>query len=232
MDNVKIPNHVGIILDGNGRWATERGLKRTAGHLAGYKNLLDISKYILNSGTKYLSVFAFSTENFNRPKEEVNYLMDLFIKGFGNDSHIFNEEDIKVVFSGRRDRLSSKVLKAMDKMTEDTKNNQKGILNICLNYGGRSEIVDAVNMIIKDGTKEVTEETFKKYLYNDLPDIDFMIRTSGEVRISNFMLWQISYAELYFPKCYFPDFNHEEYDKALREFTKRDRRFGGLNKHE
>ena len=232
MDNIKIPNHVGIILDGNGRWAQERGLKRTAGHLAGYKNLLDISKYILNKGTKYLSVFAFSTENFNRPQEEVDYLMDLFIKGFSKDSHFFNEEDIKVVFSGRRNKLSDKVLNAMDKMMEDTKNNKKGILNICLNYGGRSEIVDAVNKIINDGKKDITEDIFKKYLYNDLPDIDFMIRTSGEIRISNFMLWQISYAELYFPKCYFPDFNHAEYDHALVEFTKRDRRFGGLNKHE
>lgn len=232
MNNIKIPNHVGIILDGNGRWATERGLKRTAGHLAGYKNLLDISKYILNTGTKYLSVYAFSTENFNRPQEEVDYLMNLFMKGFSEDSHIFNEENIKVIFSGRREKLSEKVLNAMDKMMEDTKNNTKGTLNICLNYGGRAEIVDATNKIIKDSIKEIDEETFKKYLYNDLPDIDLMIRTSGELRISNFMLWQISYAELYFPKCYFPDFNHEEYDKALEGYTKRDRRFGGLNKNE
>lgn len=232
MDNIKIPNHVGIILDGNGRWAKEKGLKRTAGHLAGYKNLLDISKYIFDKGTKYLSVFAFSTENFNRPQEEVDYLMDLFIKGFSRDSNFFNKENVKVIFSGKRDKLNDKVLAAMDKMVEDTKNNTKGTVNICLNYGGRSEIVDAVNKIVNDGVKDITEDTFKKYLYHDLPDIDFMIRTSGEIRISNFMLWQISYAELYFPKCYFPDFNHLEYDKALIEYTKRDRRFGGLNKNE
>ena len=232
MDNIKIPNHVGIILDGNGRWAKEKGLKRTAGHLAGYKNLLDISKYIFDKGTKYLSVFAFSTENFNRPQEEVDYLMDLFIKGFSRDSGFFNKENVKVIFSGKRDKLNDKVLAAMDKMVNDTKNNTKGTVNICLNYGGRSEIVDAVNKIVNDGVKDITEDTFKKYLYHDLPDIDFMIRTSGEIRISNFMLWQISYAELYFPKCYFPDFNHEEYDKALIEYTKRDRRFGGLNKNE
>lgn len=229
-ENIKIPNHVGIILDGNGRWAKARGLKRTAGHLAGYENLLKLSRYVLTRGTKYLSVFAFSTENFNRPQEEVDYLMDLFIKGFNRDRGYFNKENIKVVFSGRRDRLSDKVLAAMDQMMDETKDNTLGTLNICLNYGGRAEIVDAVNKIINSNEKEVTEETFKKYLYNDLPDIDFMIRTSGEVRISNFMLWQISYAELYFPKCYFPDFNEEEYDKALEEFTKRDRRFGGLNK--
>ena len=229
-ENIKIPNHVGIILDGNGRWAKERGLKRTAGHLAGYENLLKLSKYVLKRGTKYLSVFAFSTENFNRPQEEVDYLMDLFIKGFKRDRGYFNKENIKVVFSGRRDRLSDKVLNAMDQMMDETKDNTLGTLNICLNYGGRAEIVDAVNKIINNNEKVITEETFKKYLYNDLPDIDFMIRTSGEVRISNFMLWQLSYAELYFPKCYFPDFNEEEYDKALEEYTSRDRRFGGLNK--
>ena len=229
---LKIPNHVGIILDGNGRWAQERGLKRTAGHLAGYKNLLKLSKHVLGTGTKYLSVFAFSTENFNRPQEEVDYLMDLFIKGFNKDSILFKKENIKVVFSGRKDKLNKKVLDAMNKMMDDTKDNTKGVLNICLNYGGRAEIVDAVNKIIDDKITSVTEDTFKNYLYNDLPDIDFMIRTSGEVRISNFMLWQLSYAELYFPKCYFPDFNEKEYDKAILEYTKRDRRFGGLNNNE
>lgn len=229
-ENIKIPNHVGIILDGNGRWAKARGLKRTAGHLAGYENLLKLSKYVLTRGTKYLSVFAFSTENFNRPQEEVDYLMDLFIKGFNRDRGYFNKENIKVVFSGRRDRLSDKVLAAMDQMMEETKDNTLGTLNICLNYGGRAEIIDAVNKIINSNEKNITEETFKKYLYNDLPDIDFMIRTSGEVRISNFMLWQLSYAELYFSECYFPDFNEIEYDKALEEYTSRNRRFGGLNK--
>lgn len=232
MNDIKIPNHVAIILDGNGRWASEKGLKRTAGHLAGYKNLLDISKYIFDKGTKYLSVFAFSTENFNRPQEEVDYLMDLFIKGFSKDSYFFQKENVKVVFSGKKEKLNDKVLAAMDKMMNDTKDNTRGTVNICLNYGGRAEIVDAVNKIIKDKLEDVTEEDFKNYLYQDLPDIDFLIRTSGELRISNFMLWELSYAEMYFPKCYFPDFNHKEYDKALEEFTKRDRRFGGLNKHE
>lgn len=228
----KIPKHVGIILDGNGRWAKEKGLKRSAGHLAGYKNLLKISKYILNKGTKYLSVYAFSTENFNRPKDEVDYLMNLFMVGFKKDRKYFMEENIKVVFSGRRDKLSNEVLTAMDTLEDETKNNSNGILNICLNYGGRAEIVDAVNKVINEKIKNIDESMFAKYLYHDLPDIDLMIRTSGEVRISNFMLWQISYAELYFPRCYFPDFNESEYDKALYEYTKRDRRFGGLSKHE
>ena len=226
--NLKIPNHVAIILDGNGRWAKDKGKKRTEGHKEGYKNLKNISKYILNSGTKVLSVFAFSTENFKRPQEEVDFLMNLFMEGFNHDSKFFQKENIKVVFSGRKENLRKDVLDAMDKMTEATKDNTLGTLNICLNYGGRAEIIDAINKI-KEEDIEVTEETFSKYLYNDLPDIDLMIRTSGEIRISNFMLWQLSYAELYFPKCYFPDFNEDEYNKAILEYTKRDRRFGSLN---
>lgn len=228
LDNIKIPCHVGIIMDGNGRWAKERGLNRSKGHEAGYKTLKTTAKYILDSGVKVLSVFAFSTENFNRPKEEVDFLMNLFIKGFKKDSAFFNKENIKVVFSGRKEPLKKDVIEAMEYLSESTKNNTKGILNICLNYGGRSEIVDAVNHIIKDNLKEVDEEVINNYLYNKLPDIDLLIRTSGELRISNFMLWQLSYAELYFPKCYFPDFNQEEFDKALLEYTKRDRRFGSV----
>ena len=226
---LKIPNHVAIILDGNGRWAKEKGKKRTEGHKEGYKNLKEISKYILNKGTKVLSVYAFSTENFKRPKEEVDFLMDLFMQGFNKDAKFFQKENIKVVFSGRRENLRKDVLDAMDKMTETTKNNTKGTLNICLNYGGRAEIVDAINKMLTSGINNIDEDTFKKYLYHDLPDVDLMIRTSGEIRISNFLLWQLSYAELYFPNCYFPDFNQEEYDKALLEYTKRDRRFGSLN---
>ncbi len=228
LDNIKIPCHVGIIMDGNGRWAKERGLNRSKGHEAGYKTLKTTAKYILDSGVKVLSVFAFSTENFNRSKEEVDFLMNLFIKGFKKDSAFFNKENIKVVFSGRKEPLKKDVIETMEYLSESTKNNTKGILNICLNYGGRSEIVDAVNHIIKDNLKEVDEEVINNYLYNKLPDIDLLIRTSGEVRISNFMLWQLSYAELYFPKCYFPDFNQEEFDKALLEYTKRDRRFGSV----
>lgn len=228
LDNIKIPCHVGIIMDGNGRWAEERGLNRSKGHEAGYKTLKTTAKYILDSGVKVLSVFAFSTENFNRPKKEVDFLMNLFIKGFKKDSAFFNKENIKVVFSGRKEPLKKDVIDTMEYLSESTKNNTKGILNICLNYGGRSEIVDAVNHIIKDNLKEVDEEVINNYLYNKLPDIDLLIRTSGEVRISNFMLWQLSYAELYFPKCYFPDFNQEEFDKALLEYTKRDRRFGSV----
>ncbi len=222
----KIPKHVAIIMDGNGRWASVRGLTRSMGHQEGYKNLKRIAKYILNKGVNILTVYAFSTENFKRSNEEVDFLMNLFIKGFKKDSKYFNKENIKVIFSGRKAPLRDDVLKAMYDLEELTKNNSKGILNICLNYGGRAEIVDAVNKIIANGLKNITEEKFNSYLYHNLPDVDLLIRTSGELRISNFLLWQISYAEMSFPKCYFPDFNENEFDKCLIEYNNRDRRFG------
>ena len=234
--NLKIPNHVGIILDGNGRWATERGLSRSEGHKVGFEILKKISTYILSKGVKILSIYAFSTENFKRSKEEVDFLMNLFIKKFNSESSYFNKKNIKVVFSGKREEpLPKKVIDAINKMEESTKNNTAGILNICINYGGHSEIIDATKRIAqqyKEGNislDTITEETFNKYLYQDLSPIDFLIRTSGENRISNFMLWQLSYAEFYFPKTYFPDFNEKEFDKAILEFNKRDRRFGGIN---
>ena len=223
---MKIPHHVGIIVDGNGRWAEEHGKKRSYGHKIGSENLEKISHYILKkTGIKVLSVYVFSTENFKRSKEEVDYLMDLFTKKFKRYAKRYQKENIKVIFSGRRNPLDEEVLKTMDEITEMTKNNTGGILNFCLNYGGHSEIVDATLKVFKD----VNEELFGHYLYQDLPPIDFLIRTSGEYRISNFMLWQSSYAEFYFPKTYFPDFNEEEFDKAILEYTTRDRRFGGID---
>jgi len=226
--NYNIPNHVAIIMDGNGRWATERGLKRSEGHKAGDQNLKKLAEYILSKGIKYLSVYAFSTENFKRSEEEVSYLMNLFATKFLEYQDYFNNLDIKVVFSGRKDKpLPKKVIDVMKKCEEKTKNNTSGVFNICLNYGGRAEIVDACNKAIENNEK-VNEETFSKYLYNDLPDVDFMIRTSGEERLSNFMLWQNSYAEFYFPSTYFPDFNEEEFDKAIIEYTKRNRKFGDV----
>ena len=231
-NNLKIPNHVAIILDGNGRWAKERGLTRSQGHDAGFNNLTDLSKYIFNRGVKVLSLYCFSTENFKRSEDEVKHLMNIFLKLCTKEIKTFNKNNIKVVFSGRDEPLSEKVIKARNKMVYETRNNTGGILNLCLNYGGRAEIVDACKKIIEAGipSEKVTEEMFGRYLYNDLPDIDLMIRTSGELRLSNFLLWQNSYAEFYFPKTYFPDFNNEEFEKALVEYTNRDRRFGGLNK--
>ena len=232
MENLKIPYHVGIILDGNGRWATERGLKRSEGHKAGFETLKILSKHVFTRGVKVLSVFAFSTENFNRTKEEVDYLMNLFLKGFKNSIKEFNKNNIKVVFSGRKEPLSDKVYESMKSLEKETLNNTGGILNICLNYGGQTEIVDTTKKLINDvldgklKTEDITPEIFMKNLYNDLPPIDFLIRTSGEIRVSNFMLFSLAYAEMYFPLTYFPDFKESEFDKALEEYTKRDRRFG------
>ena len=228
MQELVIPKHVAIIIDGNGRWAKEKGKSRLEGHDAGNENIKKISKYALEKGVKYLSIYAFSTENFKRNKEEVKHLMDLFILTFHKEKDFFIKNNIKVVFSGRDEPLPKRVIKARDKLTELTKDNTGGILNMCLNYGGRAEIVDATKKIIESGLKpeEVNEEVFSKYLYQDLPDIDLMIRTSGELRLSNFLLWQNSYAEFYFPETYFPDFSTEDFDKAIIEYNKRDRRFG------
>ena len=233
MKDLKIPNHVGIILDGNGRWAEKRGLKRSEGHKAGYENLKKLSIHILNSGVKYLSLYVFSTENFKRSEEEVGYLMNLFVNKFKKDYKFFKDNNIKVIFSGTKNNLRDDVINAIDYLINETKDNKAGILNICLNYGSRQEIVDMTKKIAsKVLNKEIkidkiTDDIIRDNLYNNLPDIDFLIRTSGELRLSNFMLWQLSYAELYFPNTYFPDFNEEEFDNALLVFNKRERRFGG-----
>ena len=221
-----VPNHIGIIMDGNRRWAKEKNKKTIEGHLAGANRIISLAKYIFEKGVKYLSIYAFSTENFNRSAEEVSYLMGLIIKFFNERVNELHDYNIKIVVSGLRDNLSKEVLKCIDNVVDLTKDNTGGVLNVCLNYGGRREIVDAVNKI-KEANVSITEETFGKYLYNDLPDLDFVIRTSGEERISNFMLWQISYAEFYFPKVYFPDFDEKEFDKALEIYNNRNRRFGG-----
>lgn len=228
--NMKIPNHLAFIVDGNGRWALERGLSRSAGHEAGFKNLMRILSYAYSKKIKYISAYLFSTENFKRSKIEVNFLMGLLTNKLDEILKFCHDENIKVLFSGRRENLSSKVLKAMDKITLETKNYDK-IFNICFNYGGRAEIIDATKKIISDGVdiSAIDEKLFGEYLYQELPDVDLMIRTSGEQRLSNFMLWQCSYAEFYFPKVYFPDFDFEEFDKAIVEYTKRDRRFGGID---
>ncbi len=225
--NNGIPIHVGIIMDGNGRWATRQGLKRTDGHYAGYKRLKQTALHILDKGVKYLSVFAFSTENFGRSDEEVNYLMSLFVKAFKSDKKFFIKHDIKVVFSGRRKPLSDEVWNVMKEIEESTKDCKKGVFNFCINYGGQAEIVDAAIKIAslarenKINLDELDTNNFYKYLYNDLPPIDLMIRTSGEVRISNFMLYSISYAELYFTSTCFPNFDENEFDKALLDYQNR-----------
>ena len=232
MEEVKIPEHVAIIMDGNGRWAKKRGLSRSLGHKAGADNIEGLVRHIFDVGVKVLSVYAFSTENFKRDKEEVDHLMDLFVLMFKRDKDFFMKNNIKVVFSGRDEPLPKKVIEARDKLTEMTKDNTGGVFNVCLNYGGRAEIVDATKKIVEAGLKpeEINEETFKKYLYQELPDVDFMIRTSGELRLSNFLLWEVSYAEFYFPETKFPDFSSDDFDDAILAFNKRDRRFGNAKK--
>lgn len=235
MENeLKIPNHVAIILDGNGRWAKKRGLKRSLGHKAGFENLKKLSKYIFNKGVKTLSVFAFSTENFKRDKDEVDYLMDLLVKRFRE--LINKEDDVKIVFSGRREGLREDVIEAINEIEELTKEKEGHILNICFNYGGRIDIVDATKKILLDYEKgninidDLDEEKYKEYLYNKISDIDLLIRTSGEIRISNFILYQLAYSEMYFPDTLFPDFDEKEFDKAIVAYNNRDRRFGGIKK--
>ena len=235
MNDVVIPNHVAIIMDGNRRWAKEKGLPSLKGHQAGLENLKKLSEYIFNKGVKYLSVFAFSTENFKRSEEEVKYLMDMVVREIPKLIKDFNKNNIKVVISGRKNHLRKDVLKVLDDCTKQTINNCKGTLNICLNYGGSQEIVDACKKIVNEALSnnididKLDEESFGNYLYNDLPAVDLMIRTSGECRISNFMLYQLAYAELYFINTYFPDFNETCFDEALESFSKRNRRFGGNN---
>ncbi|MBQ9018960.1 MAG: di-trans,poly-cis-decaprenylcistransferase [Bacilli bacterium] len=233
-NNLIIPNHIGIIMDGNGRWAQEKGLARTMGHKKAVETLKDLCIYMADVGVKYCSLYAFSTENFKRDIKEVNFLMDLFITIFEKEFAFLIDKGVKVIFSGRRKPLSDKVLKAMDKIVEDTKSNKKLVLNICLNYGSHAEIIDTTKKICdmykngKINLDDIDEEFISKNLYNDLPPLDFVIRTSGELRLSNFMMWQASYAEFYFPKTYFPDFNSIEFDKAILEFNNRNRRFGGI----
>lgn len=222
-------NHLAIIVDGNGRWAKSMGKIRSYGHLKGYENLKKIINYVNdNLDIKYISLFIFSTENFKRSKDEVDYLMNLFKKGFKEEKDIYIKKNMKVVFSGKKEGLSNDIISIIEEIESSTKDNTGLVVNFCLNYGGRSEIVDACKKIIDDkiDKNDITEDLFKDYLYNKLPDIDLMIRTSGEQRISNFMLWSLSYSELYFTKTYFPAFTTTELLEIIDDFNNRDRRYG------
>ena len=233
-DKMIIPNHIGIIMDGNGRWAVKRGLPRTMGHKKAIGTLKELCIHMADIGVKYVSLYAFSTENFKRDIKEVNFLMDLFINTFEKEFGFLKERDVKIIFSGRRDPLPDKVLNAMDDLVNDTKDNKSLVLNICINYGSHAEIVDMTKklcQLYKEGNislDDIDEKLLEKNMYNDLPPLDYVIRTSGELRLSNFMMYQASYAEFYFPEVLFPDFGVEEFDKALEEFQKRNRRFGGI----
>ena len=229
-----VPKHVAIIMGGNGRWAKKRGMPRSAGHLEGSKTLEKLALHAIDMGVSVLSVYAFSTDNFKRDKEEVDYLMDLAVKYFNTKFEKINKRGIKVVISGRKTNLRDDVVNAINSIEEKTKDNKEGILNICLNYGGQEEIIDGAIRLaedIKNGldVSAFTREDFYKYMYHELPPIDLLIRTGGEERVSNFMLYEMSYAEFYFTNTYFPDFDKSELNKALFMFDNRDRRFGGIN---
>lgn len=216
--------HIGFILDGNRRWAKEKNLPVFKGHQAGYENLKEIVEYaILELKVPFVSAYIFSTENWKRAQDEVSFLMGLATKLATRDIEELNKKNIKVVWLGTRERLDEKVKKAIESAEEKTKDNTAGTLGLCFNYGGRQEIVDAINKI--DG--EVTEEAITANLYGpEIPDVDLMIRSSGEQRLSNFMLWRMTYAEMLFLDKYWPDFKKEDLENAISDYNKRHRRYG------
>lgn len=219
-------------MDGNGRWATRRGLKRTDGHAAGEEALFDAVEGALELGVKWLTVYAFSTENWKRPADEVKFLMWFNESILVNRRDELNEKGVRIRFSGREGwRVPKRLQRHIDEATELTKKNRKLTLTIAFNYGGRAEIVDAVRQIAASGIKpeKITEKTIAKHLYYpDMPDPDLMVRTSGEFRISNFLLWELAYSELVFTDVLWPDFRREHLADAIREYQERERRFGGL----
>jgi undecaprenyl diphosphate synthase len=228
-----VPRHVAIVMDGSGRWAQRRGLARTEGHGAGEESLVDTTYGALAVGVKVLTVFAFSTENWRRPVDEVRYLMNFNRGLLERRQHELHADGVCIVFSGRRDwRVPKGVLGRMDEAAELTKNNKDLTLNIAFNYGGRAEIVDAVRELVKDKVpiKKIDEKTIRERLYHpELPDPDLVIRTSGEYRISNFLLWEMAYSELIFSDVLWPDFRREDLYAAITKYQHRERRYGGVD---
>jgi undecaprenyl diphosphate synthase len=231
----KVPQHVAIIMDGNGRWALQRGLPRLAGHKAGTENLRRVIRSTVEFGVKYLTIYAFSTENWGRPPEEVKGLMYILEDVIDRELSELHKEGVQLRHIGRLERLApslqEKVLDAIDM----TKNNDHLILNIAFNYGGRDEIVQAIQRMMKDGVspEKVTDELVSQYLYTvGVPDPDLIIRTSGELRVSNFLIWQAAYSEWYITPIFWPDFDKDEYRRALEAFAHRDRRYGKVSSGE
>ncbi len=228
----RIPRHVAMIMDGNGRWALSRGLPRMAGHKAGTENLRRVIRTTAEFGIKYLTIYAFSTENWGRPPEEVRGLLSILEDVIDRELNELHKEGVQLRHLGRLEQLSpmlqEKVLDAVDL----TRNNDRLILNIAWNYGGRDEIVQAIRRMMKDGVEsdKVTDELVSQYLYTaGVPDPDLIIRTSGELRISNFLIWQAAYSEWYVTPTYWPDFDKEEYRRAIKTYGQRDRRYGGVS---
>ncbi len=237
IDPNNLPNHVAIIMDGNGRWASKRLLPRTLGHRAGMSSLKEIVRVSSNIGIKNLTVFAFSTENWKRPKNEVNYLMNLLVEFLHKEIEELHSNEVRIRILGNYDVLPVECVDLINDSTKKTNSNQGLCLNIALNYGARLEILSSVKAIAEMVSKgqmsidEITEESFSDMLYTQgIPDPDLVIRTAGEMRISNFLLWQIAYSEIWISKRLWPDFNRDEFLLAIIDYQKRDRRYGGLSK--
>ena len=237
IDKNNIPKHVAIIMDGNGRWAKERGLPRSAGHRAGINRVKEIIKATSELGVKVVTLFAFSTENWSRPKKEINLLMRALNNFLDREINELDKNNIRLMVIGQDKPIPQYLLAKIKKVKERTKDNTGLIFVLALNYGSRQEIVDAVkkftNAVIKDkaNLEDLDMENFSNYLYTaGLPDPDLLIRTSGQMRISNFLLWQLSYAELYFPRKYWPDFGKEDLEKAIDIYQRRERRFGKIRR--
>ena len=237
IDYTRLPKHIAFIMDGNRRWARSRGLVRHLGHEAGYRSMLKVVDRCIQLGVEIISFFAFSTENWGRTKDELDFMFDI-VRDSMNAADIdkLTEYGAKVVTMGDVTKFPEDIQTKLKEAIHKTRNNSKCILNLCLNYGGRAEIVRAVNLIIDEkksllasgkNNDVITEESFKKYLYSgDLPDPDFIVRTSGEQRVSNFMLYQMAYTEFYFPNLYWPSVNEKFIDKCVIEYQKRKRRYG------
>jgi len=224
-----LPRHIGFIMDGNGRWAKQRGLPRLAGHRAGAENLRRVLRACGEWGIKYVTIYAFSTENWGRPKEEVEGLLNLLDQYIDKELPELVKEGVQVRHIGRMDGVPERLQEKIRQAVEATKGNDRLILCVAFNYGGRAEIVDAVRKIIAEGYRpeEVDENLISSHLYTaGIPDPDLIIRTAGEMRLSNFLLWQSAYAEYYSTPVYWPDFDEEELYKALLDFSRRERRFG------
>lgn len=236
LDLNRLPTHVGIIMDGNGRWAKKMGQKRTFGHSVGVQTLKNILKTCIDIHLPILTVYAFSTENWKRPQLEVNFLMKLFASFLADELESLCRDNVKINFIGRVDELPGGLPEQLHEAEELTKNNTGIILNVAVNYGGRDEIINAVKHISQDvqaskiAVDEIDEGLIDSYLYTrDLPPVDLLIRTSGDIRLSNFLLWQAAYAEFWFTQTNWPDFSAEEFIQAIVDYQQRDRRFGGLN---
>lgn len=233
MSDEIVPNHVAIIMDGNGRWAKQRKLPRTAGHREGVKSTQEVIKASGEAGVKYLTLFAFSSENWNRPKSEVSSLMDLFMRSLENEVQNLTENGVRLKFLGETSAFSKKLFKQIQKSEEITSNNEKLFLNIAVNYGGKWDILNATKKLIYEvqngelSLTDINDEVLEsKLATQDMPAPDLFIRTGGEQRISNFLLWQLAYTELYFSEVLWPDFSPEELNKAFESYRSRQRRFG------